>query len=384
MKYVFPLVCLFLLISPILAQDGTHYAPLYFVMDGYIYSWTESGGIIQLTEEEWASDLSLSPDGTQLAFLRQSREHPTGSGFEIFQELQSPQVCIWTFAEDITDCINEPYYLDLEPEADYEPERVGMIRTHLRWLPDGRLTWVNLLRQEEGRSGIQVYDFDTDTQIHYPVAFTAGDAGMSGIIEYGIWNDTVYIYCCPGEIVKGGGIFYDETGDVVYQLARYHLLEDDVDVAWLVGNITLQNTDTLVAVFSSGEMRAVDATLEPDVYPYSELPGYPYVGLFNENESSLRLRPVPDRSVDITQSGDLYYEILDTSGDVMNEIDFWRWNAELYVAISPDSSRIAYWTREGIMIWEDGAATIIPGTEEARANMAWGFMGWQLDTGQGE
>ena len=63
---------IFLSVGIINAQ--TEDAPLWFVMDGYLYTWTANEVIQQETSADYINQLALSPDNTNFASIKQPRD----------------------------------------------------------------------------------------------------------------------------------------------------------------------------------------------------------------------------------------------------------------------------------------------------------------------
>ena len=65
--------------------------PLVFIQDGYLFAWTGDGGTVQITEENFASDLVVSPDSQQVRFygrIERTRAHPvmkSGKNYPLFR-----------------------------------------------------------------------------------------------------------------------------------------------------------------------------------------------------------------------------------------------------------------------------------------------------------
>ncbi|MEZ4672444.1 MAG: hypothetical protein R3E39_31455 [Anaerolineae bacterium] len=349
------------------AQDST--APLLYIQHGYIYAWTQTNGIRQLSAEQYASDLALAPDGSTFAFIQQSREYPGTGGFEIGDPLQTSHICLWNGGT--------PRCITRETDA-------ITLRRFLQWQSNNQLTWIEYAftdtEQTRGAS-LVVYDLASGQSRHSDsLPLTTGDAGNYGFYDYALFRDAVYVGCCSGtpsirlyDPQTCEQVFQTYIPETIYEPASSKPVATFVDVVLAADEA---QTDEIYLLYCNGQWQQVD--MEHSVWDnaITTTPAAtPYFGLAADVPSANRLR-VHSYTCDSASSQRAVWTIEAPDGTVLDALSFPYFSDKMW-QLSPDGSQIAYLTDEGITVWSEGSTQLLAGTQSA-SEIIWSRVGWHV------
>lgn len=356
---------LFLLLMPInhvIAQNGNY--PLIFIRDGYLFSWTNGDGTLQLTDEGYVSDLAMSPDNTAFAFLQRDREAINMLNFDLGQALPFVSICIMNSTSFDLGCL-----------PDTVSNQNPILRYHLKWLPDNRLIW----GEYDGDERMVYYDPVSGTRNSEAHDSIISDAGNFGFQEYNIWQNHRFRVGSgsSGEFVARI-VNYPVVGETYYATILAPDYPSSESLEFLSGGLIVgHETDYIGLLNLNGDWYWLDTDNRTEsnmlavTYPFEQSPD---LRLHTEPENALRWR-IDGITLNDRQSFEsIQWEFFnrDRISPVVEKTNYqWR-----FFGIDPGGAYTAYLDEDGIHIYDiRGSDFLIPDTGEI-SDFVWGAIGW--------
>jgi hypothetical protein len=366
------LVVLLLAGATVRAQDDSLVGALLFARAdtliqgwyGDLWAWTPDGGAVPVTEGRYLRALSLSPDGTRLAYLALAPQ--------AIAQLDAGESYIYQYSDVwLLDLASGEHTLIAgQPESE-----IWQARGRPAWSPDGRrLAWVETVPREGYYGGqVMVYDLDTDT-----LALWVSDSQLSFADggEWGLpgaaWGDGFVTYTESGRQIEGDWDGWgwrlhviDETGTIAAPL----LWQQEVSPERPTGQrwAAFDEKWGVALQYSSGWQ-----WLDPLTGERQNLANPPVYQRAGEAGDGLRLQPLADD-----------WLILNPDGTTARLAVFPR---DLSMSISPDGTAVAFigYSLNAqtymLYLWQNPAtAAVDPIPDGAVYDLVWSPLTWVVE-----
>lgn len=369
------MILLFVLLSPIVNTSAQDIAPLFMILDGYLYAWTAADGLQQLTDSGTVDGLALSPDGTQLVYGYYPERDASIPMYTVTWEAPffPNNIIVRDISTGHTTQINQPSIQGGEGEV--------VARSRPIWSSDGTLIlWGETLLLSEQATTVEDYRFQT---VAHNVATGENhllpgighfvDVGLTRIehIEWGGGGYFGFVYGVGPEIwlvsydIDGNRLIGQEIG--TYEYGNTFAVSDVIDLT--------DNGQRAVGIY----FRELNVWNRLDVETFVTQP-------ITDGVPALYSLDNPDSSINVyyhsSQSDPQGGEWVVLSSDGTEQARFSGWYYTGYPSISPDGQQFAYNTENGVVLWDGSQAQIIEGAGELSA-MVWGVVRWRVIRGEG-
>jgi hypothetical protein len=360
------------------AQTNT--SPLLITISGDIWAWDGTNAEPrQLTTGGYNSFLSVSPDGTRVAYTKLpqmvvealQREGGMGGG-----ALPSN---VWVM--DIAS--GESTLLVDQPEgASFFTEGIpdlGVARSKPMWSADGsKIAWTEMEYPSNNQS-LVVYDFATssaqtivtdlpvDAAVPTPKLMKWGQEGLY------VWNFAMKENSTQNDISVN---LYDETGTLLNSIPLVGS-EQRFTVNHIL--VSYNGKEYIGVQYNTGEWEIVD----PLTGTSQPAPNTPQLSSTAAPESSVNVEPTP------AGDGTYTWQIVDANGAPMQLLKVVSYVAEEDMAVSPDGAQVAFVDmnqggQTQVNVWQTGGIVAVPSPAIDNfyiSELAWGPQAWHIITG---
>jgi hypothetical protein len=371
---------LLLTISGVTQAQTNDNAPLFMLINDRLWSWTiESDSPQPVTDRGSIFDLSLSPDGTRLAYMGfadltiDALERTGGIGGGALP------TDIWVLdiaGSDITHVAQQP------PDASFFTDGVpdkAVSRSNPVWSPDGtRLAWTEQT-YPDFVDQLVVYDFTSSSArivasglppqagVPAPIEFLWGMSGFvlrsTSMDAQANFSDSFLVYGAEGNLVSTIPV-----GSSEQFMIDYFLIEQDGQefIAVLYNNYLWDRIDPL-----TGSIQPL--TGAPEMYAVRAPDTSLSLALLLDANGELILRALyPDGTQAVEFYAGLFAEeriTLSPAGDIVAFSDY-----------LPESSRY----EDVIHVWRDGQGANVPdvAANQIVSQVVWGPTAWRVREGQ--